>query len=154
MQNTTRPPNAPRRRGPSGLTQAHGRRLGQPTPPPSPCEHQPVQVAGLEVVACAECGTVAYRDPRGTVLPTVALARLFGDFELVGVLPAVHAPGQAVRLYRPSNRSRRRHLEAFPVRQWFEVDTGLWLSHDGDHLLLATRIPVEVGPAGAGPYGA
>ncbi len=88
------------------------------------------------------------------MLPNVALARLFGDYDLVGVLPAVHAPGQSVRLYRPPNRVRRRHLEAFPARHWFEVDAGLWLSHDTDHLLLATPVAVELGPADSGPAGA
>ena len=107
-----------------------------------PCRHDPIRVAGVQVMACAGCGRVTYEDPRGTMAPSVALARLFGDFDLAATLPALHAPGTEVMLYRPPSRRRRAHLEAFEARVWFEVDDGLWLAHDGEHLLLATAEPV------------
>ncbi|MDH3498688.1 MAG: hypothetical protein OEM97_01065 [Acidimicrobiia bacterium] len=113
------------------------------------CDHRAVHQGGLDVTACAACGLVTYTDQRGEVVPTVALARLFGDFDLVGTLPAVHAPGQEVLLYRPPTRARRKHLSAFQPQVWFEVDAGLWLSHDEEHLLLATSRPVHAILTGA-----
>ncbi len=113
------------------------------------CRHVAQRFAGLHVVACGNCGHVEYRDPQGSVASAVALARLFGDFDLAATLPALHAPGHAVRLYEAPTRAQRRHLAAFPAHQWFEVDEGLWLAHDERYLLLATSRPIDLQLTGA-----
>jgi hypothetical protein len=109
------------------------------------CDHRPVRRSGIDVVACAHCGEVAFRDSQGPVAAHAALGRLFGSYDLVTTLPAVHAPGDDIMLYRPPRRTLRSHLDAFAPRTWFSVDDGLWLSHDGDHLLLATGRRVIAG---------
>jgi len=70
------------------------------------------------------------------------MAALFGNFELVGRLPAVRAPGDEVLLYRAPGRKEQGSLEAFPAHVWLRVDEYLWLSHDGEHLLLVPTIPL------------
>ena len=74
----------------------------------------------------------------GTVLdPDEGMARLFGRFELVGRLPAVGSPGPEVLMYRPPSSRHRSCLSELPARMWLRVQPHLWLTHDGDHLLLA-----------------
>ena len=111
------------------------------------CVHRPVRRAGIDVVACPACGHMSFADAGGPVSGHVALGRLFGSYDLVTTLPAVHAAGDEVMLYRPPKRSARSHLDAFAPHVWFSAGDGLWLSHDGDHLLLATghRVPVRSG---------
>jgi hypothetical protein len=70
------------------------------------------------------------------------MAALFGNFRLVARLPAVHAPGQEVLTYRAPGRKTRAYLDAFPAHVWLQVDTNLWLSHDGEHLLLVPTTPL------------
>ncbi|MDP8958333.1 MAG: hypothetical protein M3N51_03830, partial [Actinomycetota bacterium] len=70
------------------------------------------------------------------------LARLFGEFDLVGRLPALRAPAPEVLVYRPPNRRAASRLAAFPRLSWLEAAPDLWLSHDGDHLLLAPIDPL------------
>jgi hypothetical protein len=64
------------------------------------------------------------------------MAALFGNFRLVGRLPALHGPGEEVLMYRPPNRRSRENLDVFPAHVWLQVDINLWLTHDGEHLLL------------------
>ena len=73
---------------------------------------------------------------RTVQFPSEGMAALFGDFRLIGRLPAVHAPGEEVLMYRSPNRRSREHLEAFPAHVWMQVDINLWLTHDREHLLL------------------
>ncbi len=74
--------------------------------------------------------------------PSEGMAALFGTFRLVGRLPAVHAPGREVLMYRAPNRTTRNNLDAFPAHVWLQVDTNLWLNHDGEHLLLVPTTPL------------
>jgi hypothetical protein len=80
---------------------------------------------------------------RGRLLdPALGMARLFGNFDLVGSLPSVRARGQKVLLYRPPSRRSREHLDAFPRHVWLETQPGLWMAHDGEHLLLVPTDPL------------
>ncbi len=101
------------------------------------CVHELRQVAGIGVVACGECQTVDWWDTRGLVEPTAALQRLFGDLELEGTLPGLAAPAPEVLVYRADARKARRVLDVFPKRVWLRAHPGLWMSHDGERLLLA-----------------
>ena len=74
--------------------------------------------------------------------PSEGMAALFGNFRLVGRLPAVQAPGEEVLMYRSPNRRSREHLEAFPAHVWLQVDVNLWLTHDREHLLLVPTTPI------------
>jgi len=111
------------------------------TSSPPHCTHEPKTVDGLLVVACGDCGEVSFRDAGGSVARRAGLARLFGQFDLEGSLPAVGAPAREVLLYRAPNGRARRGLHCIPSGAWLEVDDGLWLSHDGEHLLLAHDAP-------------
>lgn len=107
----------------------------------SRCDHDPATVGGLTVIACADCGEVSFSDAAGFVTRRNGLARLFGQFDLVGSLPGLGAPGRQVLLYRPPDRRTAAALRAWPSRTWLEGDDGLWVSHDGQHLLLAHDAP-------------
>lgn len=106
------------------------------------CLHKPVEVAGLRVTACVECGSVEWSGRYRPLDPAEGMAALFGQFDLVGRLPAVSAPGSEVLMYRAPNRRVKAYLRAFPAHVWLEVDTNLWLSHDGEHLLLVPTTPL------------
>ncbi len=106
------------------------------------CRHLPVEIAGMSVVACADCGTVQWFGPSGPLDPAEAMNRAFGQYDLVGRLPSVRGPADWVLLYRPPWRRMRSHLTAFQPGVWFRVDTELWLCHDGEMLLLAPSDPL------------
>ena len=108
------------------------------------CRHTPVAVAGVEVISCETCAEVIwYRD--GQWLDAAeGMAELFGQFDLVGRLEALSAPAPEVLLYRPPNRHWRSHLDAFPKLAWLEAAPDLWLSHDGERLLLAPANPLHL----------
>lgn len=108
----------------------------------SPCIHRPADVAGIRVVACGQCGTVEWFGTTRPLDPSEGMAALFGNFELAGRLPAVRAPGDEVLMYRAPGRKGRGSLEAFPAHVWLRVDEHLWLSHDGEHLLLVPTTPL------------
>ena len=113
------------------------------------CVHELQQVAGIGVVACADCQTVDWWDAAGVVDSTAALQRLFGDLELEGTLPALAAPAPEVLVYRADGRRARKVLGVFPRRVWLRAHPGLWLSHDGERLLLAPTDRSLVGRLGA-----
>lgn len=101
------------------------------------CMHELRHVAGVGVVACDTCRTIDWWGESGLVDATEALQRLFGDLELVGRLPALAAPAPEVLVYRATGRRHRRHLGAFPANVWLRAHPSLWLSHDGECLVLA-----------------
>jgi hypothetical protein len=109
---------------------------------PFGCRHLPVEVAGLSVVACAECGTVQWFGPSGPLDPAEAMTRVFGQYDLVGRLPSLRGPADWVLVYRPPGRRMRSYLAAFQPGVWFRVDDELWLCHDGEMLLLAPSDPL------------
>ncbi len=97
----------------------------------------------FEAAICRGCGSVDwFRDGR-PVAADLALAGLFGDYDLVARLDAVSAPGREVLLYRP-NLSGRRALHILPEHRWIEVAPGLHAGQDGSHLLLSPTDPVLV----------
>ncbi len=106
------------------------------------CEHRSVQVAKVSVVACEDCGLVDWAGPTRPLDASEGLAALFGMYLLIGRFPAVHAPGPEVLMYRAPNRTARKNLTAFPAHVWLEVDDNLWLTHDGEHLLLVPTTPL------------
>lgn len=106
------------------------------------CEHRPRVVAGVEVIACGDCGEVSYMGGQRRLDPAEGLARLFGVFDLAARLPAVGAPAPEVLAYTPPSRRARSHLAAFPPGVWLEAAPELWLSHDGETLVLAPQNPL------------
>ena len=106
------------------------------------CRHTIVEVAGTGVSACPTCGSVEWWDAHRPLDPAEGMARLFGQFDLLGAVPAVRAPAMEVLVYRPPNRRARRALSVFPSGLWLEAHPGLWVTHDGDNLLLAAADPI------------
>lgn len=106
------------------------------------CLHVAVSVAGLDVMACGNCTEVGWARGGRSLDPDEGMAALFGDFDLVEALPALAAPSPEVLLYRPGRPGQRRRLEAFPQEVWLRATPDLWMSHDGDHLLLAPSNPL------------
>jgi hypothetical protein len=84
------------------------------------CDHKPVWVGRVAVCACADCGKVDWLS------------------DLIGHLDALSGPTSTVLAYVPPNQKKRKNLDALPKQVWLEVGPRLWLSHDGEVLLLAT----------------
>lgn len=101
------------------------------------CRHELRNVAGIAVVVCTTCQASEWWDTDGYVDPTEGVARVFGDYELTGTLPGIGAPAPLVLSYRAPDAKQSERLGAFPLREWVRIHDGLWLSHDGDTLLLA-----------------
>lgn len=113
--------------------------MSQPTERPNgKCDHRPVWVGRIALTACEECGRIDWLSEDGPVDHAEAMAAVFGSFDLIGCLDALGAPSPKVLVYAPPSRGHRRHLEALPAHAWLLAGPHLWLSHDGEHLLLAT----------------
>ena len=102
------------------------------------CEHKPVWVGRIAVAACADCGRVDWFSDQGPVDTAEALAALYGSYDLLGPLDALGSPAPAVLAYAPPSDRKRKNLDALPKRVWLKAGPSLWMSHDGDVLLLAT----------------
>lgn len=102
------------------------------------CEHKPVWVGRIAIAACPDCARIDWLSSDGPVDHAEALAALFGNYDLIGPLDALAAPAPRVLAYAPPSRGKRKALDAFPKRVWLKAGPHLWLSHDGDLLLLAT----------------
>ncbi len=102
------------------------------------CEHKPVWVGDVAVAACADCGRVDWFSNQGPVDPAEAIAALFGSYDLMGPLDAVGSPAPYVLAYTPPSARKRKNLDALPRRVWLKAGPELWMSHDGNVLLLAT----------------
>jgi hypothetical protein len=107
--------------------------------PSDRCEHQPTWIGRVAVVACAECGQVDWFSGGGSLDPAEGMAYLFGSYDLVDHLDALAAPAPSVLVYAPPSARKRRNLDVMPKHVWLEVGPSLWLSHDGQILLLATN---------------
>ena len=103
-----------------------------------PCEHQPVWIGRIALSACEECQRVDWFSSEGPVDHAEAVAALFGAYDLIGPLDALGGPTRTVLAYAPPSSSKRKHLDALPRRVWLKAGPHLWLSHDGEVLLLAT----------------
>lgn len=101
------------------------------------CRHEMKHWGRTAVVACGSCGLLQFFGPRGLLDPAEGMAALFGNYDLVGPLPAVGAPASRVLAYRP-NRARRGALALLPIGGWLLVGEQLWVASDGQALLLAT----------------
>lgn len=106
------------------------------------CRHEVHDAGAVSVIACEDCGLVQFWDETGPILPGAGMARLFGGFAAVGRFPTLRGPGPEAIAYRPPSAAAGRLLDAFPRRAWLEVQAGLWMSHDGEHLLL---VPIDPG---------
>ncbi len=105
------------------------------------CDHQPKQIEGLDVAACEDCGLIEWAEGGAELEPAEGFARLFGRFELIDRLPALRAPGPEVLVYRPPSGRARSLLSVFPAHAWLQIDDRLWMTHNGDQLLLAPVSP-------------
>lgn len=105
---------------------------------PNWCEHKPVWVDGIAVASCADCERVDWFSNSGPVDPSEAMAALFGSYDLIGPLDAAGSPSPYVLAYAPPSKRRRKNLEALPRRVWLKAGPRLWMSHDGEVLLLCT----------------
>ena len=102
------------------------------------CEHVPTWVGRVAVAACEQCGQVEWLSDAGKIDHAEAMAAVFGSFDLVGTMDALGAPSPEVLVYAPPSTRKRRHLDALPRRVWLKAGPRLWMSTDGDVLLLAT----------------
>jgi hypothetical protein len=100
------------------------------------CSYEIRSKGDLDAAICTRCGAVDWYRAGKPISAEVALASLFGDYDLVGTLDAVSAPGDRVLLYRPA-RGRRSALDILPAKCWLEVAPDLHASHDGAVLLLS-----------------
>lgn len=102
------------------------------------CEHKPVWVGRVAVAACEDCGRVDWFSNEGPVDHSEAMATLFGSYDLAGSMDALGAPASEVLVYTPPTTRKRRNLDALPKRAWLKAGPHLWMSTDGEVLLLAT----------------
>jgi hypothetical protein len=99
----------------------------------------------IGVAACGVCGTIEwYRNGR-SIGGFDGMADVFGMFDLVATLPGVSTPGPEVMLYTAPRGASRGLLSTLPVRTWLEAAEGLWISHDGRHLLVSPIEPALTG---------
>lgn len=101
------------------------------------CEHKPVWVGRIAVAACEDCGRVDWFSKEGPVDPAEAIAALFGTYGLIGSMDASGGPAREVLVYAPPSVGKRRNLDALPRRVWLKAGPHLWLSTDGETLVLA-----------------
>ena len=106
------------------------------------CEHKPVWVGDIAIASCAECERVDWFSNAGPVDPSEAMATLFGTYDLLGPLDALGSPAPQVLAYAPPNSRKQRNLDVLPKYVWLKAGYNLWMSHDGEVLLLATNQPL------------
>lgn len=109
------------------------------------CDHEPTWVGRVAVNACAECGRVDWSSAEGELDPAEGMARLFGSYDLIGHLEVLGGPAPTALVYAPPSARKRRNLDVLPRHTWLRIGPSLWLSHDGELLLLATtqRLLIE-----------
>ncbi len=93
----------------------------------------------IAVSGCPDCGGVEWFSDAGPVDPAEAMAHLFGSYDLIGPLDALGSPAPTVLAYSPPSARKRKNLDALPEKVWLKAGPNLWLSHDGNVLLLATN---------------
>lgn len=100
------------------------------------CRYETRRHGDIETATCETCASVEWFRSGRPISGDVAMAALFGEYDLVGRLDAVNAPGLEVLLYRPAP-GHRRALDLLPENRWLEVAPSLHASHDGSMLLLS-----------------
>ncbi len=109
------------------------------------CLHDRIQVGAFTLEMCPQSGEGRWLDSADDELdPAVALAGLFGSFDLMTALDGIGAPGPTVLAYRPDSRRGRTAMRSLPLRRWFEAAPTLWVTHDGERLLMSPTNPVLV----------
>jgi hypothetical protein len=101
-----------------------------------------VWIGRIAVSACADCGQIDWFSDLGPIDHAEALAALYGSYDLVGPLDALRAPSNRVLAYTPPTARKRKNLDVLPKRVWLKAGPRLWMSHDGEVLLLATTEPL------------
>lgn len=101
------------------------------------CLHERLTVGVYLLDVCPGSGEAAWLDDGDVVDPAEALARLFGNFDLRTAMPGLDAPGDTVLVYSPDGRRGRAAMRSLPACRWIEGAPGLWLTHDGEHLLMS-----------------
>lgn len=107
---------------------------------PGACRHRRYQWRDVELSVCETSGAATWTEGGDPLDGSVAMAILFGNFDLTGCLDGVGAPGAAVMVYEPSRGGRTR-MNRFPANHWIEAVDGLWFTHDGERLLLSPSDP-------------
>ena len=106
------------------------------------CSASPFTVGTVTLALCSRCGQTEWTDRNGHPIdPAEGLAEAYGSFELTETLPAIHAPGGRVLVYRIPRRHRNR-LAPFTAGTWVEIYPDLYASQDGANLLLAPANPL------------
>lgn len=111
-------------------------------PAPSSCMHERTTACGLTLDICPQTDEAQWLDGASQLDPAEALARLFGAFDLMAALPGPTAPGETVLVYLPDSRRGRQAMRALPAARWIHAAPGLWITHDGDHLLMSPSDPL------------
>lgn len=106
------------------------------------CRDERVAIDGFVATWCPDSLEITWTIQDDQVDPAMALARLFGNFELVAALPGVAAPGPTVFVYKTRDRSRRAAMRELPPNMWLCAAPGLWISHDGQVLSMSPDDPV------------
>ncbi len=102
------------------------------------CMHERIDVAGLTLDLCPDTAEAHWlSSDLESLEPADALALLFGSFDLKASLAGLDAPGEAVLIYRPDSRRGKQAMRSLPFRRWIHAAPGLWLTQDGDHLLMS-----------------
>jgi hypothetical protein len=101
--------------------------------------HRFSPVGDVRVAACEKCHRVEWQDGCGDIDPAEGMAALFGSYELIGKLDALGSPAPEVLVYSPPSARKRKNLAPFPMRVWVKPAPDLWLTHDGENLMLATN---------------
>lgn len=122
---------------PTGVNLSHPVRMLTAMEYDTWCEHKPVWVGRIAVAACGDCGRVDWLSDQGALDAAEAMAALFGSYDLVGPIDALGAPASEVLVYAPPSARKRRNLDALPRRVWLKAGPHLWMSTDGEVLLLA-----------------
>lgn len=91
------------------------------------------------MAACETCRRVEWADSVGEIDAAEGMAALFGAFQLIGSLDALGSPAPEVLVYQAPTARKRNNLLAFPAHVWVKAAPDLWLTHDEEHLLLATN---------------
>ncbi len=106
------------------------------------CIHEISWIGRTGVMACGACGAVEWFAQGRPMDSAEGMASLFGAFEFIGALSTLHGPAGETLAYRPPSLRTRRRLESFPAKRWLLASPDLWMSHDGQTLLLCPTNPV------------
>jgi hypothetical protein len=108
---------------------------------PTSCRHELVSIGSLVLEICPTTSEAEWFEGDQATDPATALARLFGQFDLTAMAPGIRSPGPTVLVYRPTGRKGRTDMRALPQGRWIEAAPDLWITHDGESLLMSPADP-------------